>query len=166
MKVKKIFNIIRNIILDLIIVVLIGAVIFSFINKNTPIPVFKHYFLTVLTGSMQDTLQVGDSIIVKEVDEYKVGDIVTYKNGKTYVTHRIVKIDGDKITTKGDANMQSDPPFDKKYILGKFVRKSKLLNFLVNNKLLIILFVIILCLLSLVIRSGKEDKKKEEVEVI
>ncbi len=166
MKIKKIFSIIRNIILDLIIIVLIGAVIFSFINKNRPVPLFNHYFFTVLTGSMQDTLQVGDSIIVKKVDKYKVGDIVTYKKGKSYVTHRIVKIDGNKITTKGDANMQSDPPFDKKYILGKFIYKSKLLNFLVNNKLLIILFVIILYLLSLVIRSGKEDEEKDEVEVI
>lgn len=166
MKIMKAFNIIRNIILDIIIVILIGVVIFGFINKSRPVPIFNHYFFTVLTGSMQPELKAGDSIIVKKVDEYKVGDIVTYKMDKSYVTHRIIKIDGNKITTKGDANKYADEPFDKKYILGKFVYKSKFLNFLVNHKFLIILLVILLCLLSFVLKSGKTKETKEEVEII
>ena len=98
----KVLNIIKNIVLDVIIVVLIISIIFSYMNRKKPVPLFNHYFFTVLTGSMQNTLQIGDNIIVKKTDKYKVGDIITYKKENSYITHRIVKIDGNKITTKGE----------------------------------------------------------------
>lgn len=152
----KVVNIIKNIILDIIIVVLIASIIFGFLNKNRPISVFGHYFFTVMSGSMSNTINVGDSIIVKKVDTYKVGDIVTYKKQNSYITHRITKIEGNKVTTKGDANKMEDPTFDKKNILGKFVYKSAWLNFLVKNRILIILLVIIIYLIEMVIKSMKE----------
>ena len=152
----KIFNIIKNIFLDIIIVILIGAIIFGYFNKKNPVPVFNYYFFTVLTGSMQDTLYPGDSIIVKKVNEYKVGDIVTYNADNVYVTHRIVKIEGNMITTKGDANKYDDPEFDKKYILGKFVYKSDLLNFLVKYRLFIVLFVLVLFVIENIFNTSKK----------
>ena len=133
----KILKIIKNIFLDIVIVFLLIVITIGFLNKNKPIAVFNYYFFTVKTGSMQNALYPGDNIIAKKNDEYKVGDIVTYKKEKSYVTHRIVKIDGDMITTKGDANNSEDPSFDKKNILGKFVYKSDFLNFLVNISVLL-----------------------------
>ncbi len=153
----KTINLIKNIILDIIIVVLIVSIIFSFMNRNKPVPFMGYYFFTVMTGSMQNTLQVGDSIISKKVDTYKVGDIVTYKLDNAYVTHRIVKIEGDKVTTKGDANQLNDPAIKKNQILCKFVYKSKWLNFLVKNRILIVIFVLIIYLVEAII---KEMKKK------
>ena len=153
----KVIKIIKNIILDIIIVFLVAAIIVSHLNKTKPVPFFNYYFFTVLTGSMQDTLYPGDNIIVKKQDNYKVGDIVTYKSDEVYVTHRITKINGNQITTKGDANTNEDPPFDRKNILGKFVYKSNLLNFMINNKIIIILIVIIVYLLEEIIK--KSNKK-------
>ena len=153
----KVIKIIKNIILDIIIVFLVAAIIVGHLNKTKPVPFFNYYFFTVLTGSMQDTLYPGDNIIVKKQDNYKVGDIVTYKADEVYVTHRITKINGNQITTKGDANTSEDPPFDKKNILGKFVYKSALLNFMINNKIIIILMVIIVYLLEEIIK--KSNKK-------
>lgn len=153
----KVIKIIKNIILDIVIVFLVAAIIVGHLNKTKPVPFFNYYFFTVLTGSMQDTLYPGDNIIVKKQDNYKVGDIVTYKADEVYVTHRITKINGNQITTKGDANTTEDPPFDRKNILGKFVYKSNLLNFMINNKIIIILIVIIVYLLEGIIK--KSNKK-------
>ena len=154
----KLINVVKNIVLDVVIVLLLGTIIFSYLNRNKPVPIFNYYLFTVLTGSMQNTLYPGDNIIVKKVDEYKVGDIVTYKLESAYVTHRIVKIDGDMVTTKGDANQSEDDAFNKENILGKFVYKSNLLNFVLKNKMLIIIFVLILYLFDIIIK----DKKKVE----
>ena len=147
----KALNLIKNIILDIIIVILVVSIIFGFLNKNKPVPVMGYYFFTVMSGSMEDSLHVGDSIISKKVDDYKVKD--------SYVTHRIVKIKGNSVTTKGDANQIEDPAFDKSEILCKFVYKSGWLNFLVRNRIFIVLFVIIIFLVEAIV---KETKKKEE----
>lgn len=152
----KVLNVIKNIILDVIIVILLLSIVFGILNRNKPISVFNHYFFTVKSGSMSNTINVGDNIIVKKVDTYKVGDIVTYKKGKSYITHRITKIEGNKVTTKGDANYNEDPSFDKKNILGKFVYKSGWLNFLVNNRIIIILIIIVLYLIEIVIKSMRK----------
>ena len=158
----KVLNIIKNIILDIIIVILLGMIIFGILNKNKPFPVCGYYFFTVLSGSMEDTLHIGDNIIVKKSNDYKVGDIITYKLDNSYITHRIVKIDGDMITTKGDANDTEDIPFKKDNILGKFVYKSKILNFLVKNKLVIFILVLILYFVDFIV--GNMKKKVVESE--
>ena len=158
----KILNIIKNIILDAIIVILLLTIVVSVLNRNKPTPLFGFYFFTVMSGSMSPELNVEDSIIVRQSDTYEVGDIVTYKLDKSYVTHRIVKIDGDKVITRGDANTNDDPAFDKKNILGKVVFKSKYLNFLVRNRILIILFIILIYLIEMVIKTRR--KKVEESE--
>lgn len=152
----KALRIIKNVVLDIIIVFLVAIIIVGHLNKTKPVPFFNYYFFTVLTGSMQDTLYPGDNIIVKKQNNYKVGDIVTYHIDDVYVTHRITKIEGNNVTTKGDANTTEDPPFEKKDILGKFVYKSNLLNFIVRNKIIIILVVIIIYLLEGIIKKSNE----------
>ncbi len=152
----KVLNIIKNITLDIIIVILIFSIIIGHLNKTKPVSVCNYYLFTVLTGSMESELYPGDSIIVKKQKEYKVGDIVTYKEGDSYITHRITKIEGNKITTKGDANKYEDPEFDKENILGKIVYKSELLNFLVKYRVFIVLFVIIIYLIESIIKTAKK----------
>ena len=149
----KVYKIVKNIILDVLIILLVGLVVFSFLNRNKPVSVFGYYLLTVRTGSMESTFSIGDNIIVKESKDYKVGDIVTYKNNNVYVTHRIIKIDGNKVITKGDANNTSDPLFNKNKIIGKFIYKSEVLNFMIKYRLMIILVVIILYLLYSIIKN-------------
>lgn len=158
----KTLNIIKNIILDIIIVILLLTIIVSALNRKKPTPLFGYYFFTVMSGSMQPALDVEDNIIVKQSDDYKIGDIITYKSTKSYVTHRIVKIDGNKIITKGDANTDEDPAFDKKNILGKVVFKSVYLNFLVRNRILILLIIILIYLAEMVFKTRREKVKESE----
>jgi signal peptidase len=149
----KVFKIIKNILLDILILLLLCLVAFSILNRSKPVPIFGYYLLTVKTGSMESTFSIGDYIIVKESNNYKVGDIVTYKNGKVYVTHRIIKINGNKVITKGDANNALDPLFNKNKIIGKFVYKSDLLNFVIRYRLVIVLVIVILYLLYSIIKN-------------
>ena len=75
--------------------------------------------LVVLSGSMSgdapDHIEAGDLIFVKPVkaSDLKVGDVITYMEGSTVVTHRIIEIttgeDGKLLySTKGDANNTAD----------------------------------------------------------
>jgi len=83
--------------------------------------------MVVLSGSMEPTIKTGSIVIVKSVEEYKVGDIITFgPNSKSNLptTHRIFEIknkDGQTVyVTKGDANNTEDlSEITKKDILGK-----------------------------------------------
>lgn len=77
----------------------------------------------VVSGSMLPTLNVGDIIFVKATDDkmYEVGDIITYPEGGSYTTHRIVEVNGDMVITKGDANNTTDAPKRMSIIVGKTI---------------------------------------------
>lgn len=87
---------------------------------------------TVLSGSMEPSILTGSIIVIKPVETYAVGDIITYKpniyrdeeNSPTSTTHRIMEVrssDGvDIFVTKGDANDQADvETTDKGLVMGK-----------------------------------------------
>lgn len=75
--------------------------------------------LVVLSGSMSGTapdhIEIGDLIFVGKAvpSELEVGDVITFMQGSTAVTHRIIDIttgeDGKRLFhTKGDANNTAD----------------------------------------------------------
>ena len=115
--------------------------------------VFKNFYpfgikvATVLTGSMEPTIMTGDSIIIKESDKYIVNDIVTYKKGNAYVTHRIVAIKGDTVITKGDANDIEDPPIKMDDIIGKYVYRTSFITFILRYKVYLLIGMLIICLI-------------------
>lgn len=77
---------------------------------------------TVQSGSMVPSITVGSLVVVKPAGEYAVNDVITFKTGPTPTTHRILKIDGQTYTTKGDANDTADSqPIRPEQILGKVV---------------------------------------------
>ena len=84
----------------------------KFVLKS-PVPSFCGYSsLTIATGSMSGTLEIGDIIIIKDTDDYKLGDIVTFlKEGETIpTTHRIINYaeEEGRFITKGDFNNTDD----------------------------------------------------------
>lgn len=65
---------------------------------------------TISNGSMRPTIAVGSEVVLVTSDQYKPGDIVTVKDGNTYMTHRLMGFDPDgALITKGDANQDQDP---------------------------------------------------------
>ncbi len=75
----------------------------------------------VLSGSMEPVLSVDDLIVVIAREDYQVDDVVVYQSGSVLVVHRVVAVDGQTVTTKGDANPVADEPMDMAAVKGKVV---------------------------------------------
>ncbi|MFB3737837.1 MAG: signal peptidase I [Candidatus Velamenicoccus archaeovorus] len=69
--------------------------------------------LTVLSGSMEPTIGVGDVVVVREIApmQARIGDVVTFRDptdGARLITHRVrdIRVQGRTVLfrTKGDAN--------------------------------------------------------------
>ena len=130
---NKILKIIKNSIINLIIFILgIIAIIaiWTTIQINVQgqeyIDIFGYSIFSTETASMSPTIETGDIVIVKIGEEVQEKDIITYKNDNSFITHRIIKIDGESIIAKGDNNNTQDQPITKDAILGKVV-------FTINN---------------------------------
>ena len=113
---------------------------------------------------MKNSINVGDAVLVKINDDYKVGDIVTYKSGNDYITHRVVKEQDDYIITKGDANNINDNPIDRSLVLGKVVKIIPELG--VWKKVLLTPKVIVLILLTLFIFSILFSYNGKSIKII
>ena len=123
--IKRIVNIVIDIIVVLILAVSILIVTLSLTSKSSGVPnIFGVAPLSVLSSSMEDTINIGDMILCEVTDdpsyEYEKGDIVTFPitvNGESVLnTHRIVEVvKDDNITyyrTQGD-NKKTNPEPDE-----------------------------------------------------
>ncbi len=125
---KKIQKIIGKIVNVLIVLVIIAIIVCAYsvfslkVLHNKYVNFFGYSVFEVATGSMEDAISVGDAVLVKINEDYKVGDVVTYQNGGDFITHRVVSIDDNYVITKGDANNVNDNPVEQNMILGKVVK--------------------------------------------
>lgn len=77
--------------------------------------------LTVISGSMYPALQRGDLILVKSVtpEEIEPGVVVVFRHENGLAVHRVVRVTGDSIVTRGDANPEEDNPITFDDIVGR-----------------------------------------------
>lgn len=168
---KKVLNITKKIvdfIIILLIIVLASLTISNKLSKEKVTKIGDYYIFFVASGSMEPTLNVGDVMISKESNDYKEGDIVTYKLNKNYITHRIIKINEDEIITKGDANIIEDVPIKKEQIKAKYHSKSKILKTIYNiskNPFLMTLTILIILLINILdyLIDNRKDNKYEKI---
>ena len=107
----------------------------KYVKKSAIPSVFGKSVLVIATPSMSGSIDAGDAIIIEKSNSYKKGDVVTYFPAAeaTSVTHRIVRIEGDKYYTKGDANESEDPvPVFKNQIAGKVVGRIPKLGIIIE----------------------------------
>ncbi len=135
----KILSVIGSVLLSVIIVVLVfvAAVLAydRFVRKSAIPSFFGKSLLVIATPSMSGSIEAGDAIIIEKSDSYEVGDIITYfpAGENTSVTHRLVRIEGDRYYTKGDANPSEDPdPVYASQIAGKVTGRIKRLGILIE----------------------------------
>ena len=118
----------------------------------------------VLSGSMEPEISTDDLVFVKRADELHVGDVVLYNTGGSNVLHRITKIDGDIITTQGDANNTEDKPFSKSAVLGVYIGKipsgGKIIRFVTNPPF--VMAVVFLLMTAAVIWMFVEDHRERK----
>ena len=70
---------------------------------------------------MKPVISPNDLIFVKITKNVSKGDIITFKDSASIVTHRLIDINNNKYITKGDANNTSDTGINKSDIIGKVV---------------------------------------------
>jgi signal peptidase len=161
---KVLIKIFQILILILLILVLIFTLYSKFIIKNNLIKLNGIAVFVVLTGSMEPQIEAGEMILIKEYDNYKVGDIVTYCDEDFFITHRITQISDKEIITKGDSNNIEDHPIELNQVQGKVIFHSKLLGFFILYLLkpLTILFIVF-CLFKDSFIKLYEEKLKNEI---
>ena len=136
----------------------------SLVGNKLPTP-FGYGAAVVLSGSMEPELSVGDLIVVRETSLFEKGDVVVYQDGSSLIVHRIIELDDDTITTKGDANTVADLPVPISRIKGK-VKFSipyvgKVVGFLKTPIGTIGMIVLAIALIEI---PHRNEKKKDEAE--
>lgn len=176
-KAKKIYNAVSTAIVALIFVFMVIVVAVMLVQKSSggESKIFGYYMYDVLTDSMSGTIEPGDVIMCKAVDDVnslQVGDIITFKapNGNYNETHRIVEIarndDGTVkyFKTKGDnAKAVDNWQLDPQNVKAKYVKKSVfvggLRKFMSHWYGYVVVVVIPLCIVfALIISSVVKDK--------
>lgn len=168
---KKIFKTLLNLILaffGLILLYLVSVYLVVKIKNPNGVPMpFGYGASFVLSGSMEPNITVDDLVFIKKAEEISVGDVILYNTGKSNVLHRIIRINGNTIVTKGDANNTEDLPIKRENIIGVYVGKitggGKVVKFITNPPFIMALvFLLIIIVFSWLLIAEKKDEKRLE----
>ncbi len=173
-------HIIGRVISAILYIVLIPMIIFnftliikSFINPDKTPDFFGYKSFVIVSGSMEPTIKKGDAIFIKEVpeEEIRTNDIISFTQGETNVTHRIVEIIQEngikKYTTKGDNNNTEDKEkISYQQIEGKYQFKINqfgiVIGILKSKITLILLIAMIIFINYYKVRIQNKKQKRRE----
>ena len=162
--IKWIVNLLTIILVVILIVVIYGKLSLTFSNKK-----YANYFgytlFEVASGSMRPTLDINDVVLVKiSKDNLNANDIIAFESENDIITHRIIFIDGNTITVKGDSNNVVDKPIEKEQVIGKVIKTYSKLGVwkkvLMEPKILISIFITLL-LFDFALSYNAKDKKSD-----
>ena len=134
-------------------------------RNQLPMP-FGVGLATVESNSMQPSFGRGDLLVVGEAAEPAMGDVVVYQDPTIgLVVHRVVALDGDLVTTQGDANNTADVPFDRSLIVGRVLAVVPALGLLVvalkTPAGVLVTLALALLLVELPYRRQRDDDEAE-----
>ena len=136
----------------------------SLVGNQLPMP-FGYGAAVVLSGSMEPEFSKGDLIVVKVTENYELNDIVVFQDGNALVVHRIISIDGETITTKGNANNTADEPINVSAVKGEVLfwipYAGSVVGFL---KTPVGIICIIAAAIALIEIPRRNEKKKDDEE--
>jgi len=141
-------KILKEIIFWIFYIAILAGLIYGIPRGLSYVLKTEYPMASITSGSMWPSLKRGDLILIKGIEgkkeEIKIGDIVVYKNPKGFTIHRVVKLEWNAVTTRGDANNVDDQPVSYEEIIGK--------PLVINNKPLRIPF---LGMISVLINKNK-----------
>ncbi len=164
--IEKIINILLNIFIVIFCLILLISIYNNIqinILKNDYASFFDYSIFEVQTGSMSGEIEAGDWVVVKTTSDIELNDVITFKQGDEFTTHRVIEKYNDTYVTKGDVNNSKDEPITDDDIVGKVVKVLPhfgILRKTLFNPLVIISLIVTLFLINYALR--KEDNKKEE----
>ena len=171
---KIIMNILCIILFIILVLVIYAKLKITFTENKASANYFGYRIFEIASGSMEPTLKKNDIILVK-VNNKKIeeNDVISYIGEKdAIITHRVIRIDGDNLIVKGDANNTNDTPIERNQVIGKMVNVYPHLGIwkkiLTEPKTLILLFITFLFFdAALAYDPKKQSKdKKEEKKIV
>ena len=159
---------ILNILITVVVVITIIGLYYmaqvKILNKDYA-NIFGYTFFEVATGSMANTINIGDIVVVKVNEAFKENDIIVYKEENSFITHRVIKIDGQDLITRGDANNSEDKPIKSDQILGKVIYVVPKIGIwrrvLASPEILGMIIISIILLGVVLMLTSKTEKEKE-----
>lgn len=168
-KYRKVRRIITYIIIIPLLLYNIVLILQAVIKPQKTPSIFGIKTYVIVSGSMMPNLNIGDIAIIKEekTENFKKGDIISFRRGKLVITHRIENViitDGNReYVTKGDNNnVQDNEMVKEKEIEGKLIAKIPYLGkltLILKNEIVIIIFFIIYYIY--LVKNHQLNKKKE-----
>lgn len=166
--IQKIFSVILNSLIVIIAVLTIVAIYYVFQTKilhKDYANLFGFTMFEIATGSMSSTIEIGDVIITKITQDVNEGDIIVYKEGDYFITHRLIEEQGKKLIAKGDANNSEDKPIEKEQVLGKVIKiipKVGVLRDVILTPEIIGLIIAIIVLIGVFINYPVKTEEEDE----
>jgi len=116
----------------------------------------------VRTGSMGSTIPPRSAVLVRQ-DQYKLGQVISFRESGSVVTHRFVAEDADgTIVTKGDANVTDDAWHPTRAsVIGGVVAAPRMVGYwlvyLRNPVGLLSILLAALCIVQIWVIAGRAD---------
>ena len=166
-KINMLGCILNILIMVVVVITIIGLYYMAqvkILNKDYA-NIFGYTFFEVATGSMANTINIGDIVVVKVNEVFKENDIIVYKEENSFITHRVIKIDGQDLITRGDANNSEDKPIKSDQILGKVIYIIPKIGIwrrvLASPEILGMIIISIILLGVVLMLTSKTEKEKE-----
>lgn len=151
---KKILSVFKIILIVFLIVFIIcfGSIVYQKKVLKSSMPnLFGYAGGTIVSGSMEPNIKIGDYVIVSVNGGYDVGDVVMFKRGNSYIAHRVIEVFDDGIITKGDANDTEDKKISNDDVVGPVIKVIKglgnFLTFLAKYKYLFFVIIVLVIIL-------------------
>lgn len=121
---KKTILILLDMIIVIVSILIFLALVYVFqtrIQHKSYSNIFGFTAFRVATGSMENTIEVGDIVITELDTPVNLNDIIVFQENNYFITHRLITILDDKLITKGDANNSEDKAIEESQVIGKVV---------------------------------------------
>ena len=151
---KKILSVFKIILIVFLIgfIICFGSIVYQKKVLKSSMPnLFGYAGGTIVSGSMEPNIKIGDYVIVSVNGGYDVGEVVMFKRGNSYIAHRVIEVFDDGIITKGDANDTEDKKISKDDVVGPVIKVIKglgnFLTFLAKYKYLFFVIIVLVIIL-------------------
>ena len=154
-----------------IFIAFIGAIAILLIFSVFPIT-GNYKLMIVKSGSMTPAIKIGSIVVIKPMDEYKIGDVISF--GETTkieapTTHRIydIKVTEGKVSyiTKGDANNAPDrKEISQIEVIGKVLFSVPFVGYAVDFTKKPLGFALIIIAPGAIIIYGEVGKIYQEIK--
>lgn len=93
--------------------------------------------LNVISDCMLPVIDIGDEVEIMFSNKFYKGDVVAVYIGDDFFLHRVIRVKGNTIITKGDRAYKTDPEVGCEKVIGVAIRNKSKQTVILRKKLLL-----------------------------